>query len=697
MSLNDILNSAMSGLAGSQAGLRTVSNNIANVSTPGYARERANLSTGVSGGRVSGVVVGEPSRIADKFLENSVYQRGGASGRSEITSSYYDRLQALFGAPDSESGLAARINRISSSAAEISLQGSTQSLALFTSNVADTIDAISGLQKDVSNLRADAETELGFSIERINVLLGQIHELNSEVSRLQGLGRSSSGASDLRMSALEELSQLVDITVREQADGRVTVDSASGQVLLDRRLRMLHYPQGAGASQESYPPIEIRFAPSAGVAGAATGEKIESAAVGGKLGGLLDMRDRTLPTFSEQLGVLFSGLAQNLNAVSNNGTSLPPPNRLAGEATGLIGTDRLGFTGTIVMAVADRDGTLVDKFSVNFDTLGPTPTVDDAVAAINLGLGDLGTASFADNKLLITATNANHGIAIAQDPDVPSNRAGVGFSQYFGLNNLVRSDGSALVPSGFTADDPHGFAAGQTTELTLRDASGKLLGSYAMTGATGPSFGDLMTELNASPLGAFGRFGLDDKGRVQFTPDPSSAGSTISIPSDSTSRFGTGLSFSALSGLTGAASGLNLAEVRADIASAPNNLPIATLQLSASKGEKAIGAGDLSGAMAWLDQMAATIDMGKDGRSTIETYAIRLLGGAGTQASLSKTSFEGASARLADALNRRDNFSGVNVDEELAQMVVLQNSYASAARVMTTASQMYDTLIQMLR
>jgi flagellar hook-associated protein 1 FlgK len=697
LSLNDILNSAMSGLAGSQAGLRTVSNNIANVSTPGYARERVTLSTGVSGGRVSGVVIGEPARIADKFLENSVYQRGGASGRAEITSSYYDRLQALLGAPDSSSGLAARLSNISASASEISLQGSTQSLTMFTGHVADTIDAINVLQKDVSNLRADVETELGFTIERVNVLLTQIHDLNSEVSRLEGLGRSTSGSSDRRMSALEELSTLVDITVREQPDGRVTIDTASGQVLLDRRQRVLDYPAGAGASQDSYPAIEIRFAASAAASGASTGERIESAAVGGKLGGLLDMRDRTLPTFSEQLGVLFTGLAGSLNAVSNASTSLPPPNKLTGEPNGLIATDRLGFTGQAVFAIAAKDGTQIQKTVVDFGALGPAATIEDAVAAINAGLGTAGSASYDGNKLTITATASTHGVAIAQEPTDPSNRAGVGFSQYFGLNNMVRSDSSALVPSGFTNSDPHGFAAGETTGLALRDASGKLLGTYTMTGSVGSTFGDLMTELNGSPLGAFGSFALDSKGRVQFSANATSAGATISIPSDSTSRYGTGLSFSTLSGLTGAASGLNTAEVRPDIASQPTGLPIAQLQLDAAIGSKAIGAGDLSGATAFLDQLAKTVDFGKDGASSLETFAGRLLGGAGAQASLAQTSYSGAAARFDDALNRRDSYSGVNVDEELAQMVVLQNSYSAAARVMTTASQMYDTLIQMLR
>ena len=688
----------MSGLSASQAGLRTVSNNIANVGTPGYARERVSLNTGVSGGRVSGVLVGEPSRVADKFLENAVYQRSGKAGRAEVASSYLDRLQSLLGAPNSSAGLAPRLNALSSAAAEItSLQGSTQSVALFTANVTDAIDTLDGLQRDVSDLRADAETEVGFTVDRANVLLGQIHDLNGEVARLDSLGRSSAGAADQRMSALEELSGLMDVTVREQPDGRVTIDSASGQVLLDRRLRQLSYPSGAGASQNSYPPIDIRFASDDGVVGASTGERIDSAAVGGKLGGLLDIRDRALPNFSERLGVLFSGLAQNLNAVSNAGTALPPPNVMTGQANGLIGTDRLGFTGKAVFAVAAKDGTLVQKTTVDFDALGPGATVDDAVAAINAGLAPAATASFTGGVLSISAANSTNGIAIAQDPATPSDRAGVGFSQFFGLNNLILSDSGSLVPSGFTASDPHGFGAGETAEIALRDPMGKLLASYTMTGSVGPTFGDLTTELNGSPLAAFGSFALDGKGRVRFTPNGANAGSTISIPSDSTDRNGTGLSFSALSGLTGAASGLNTAQVRTDIAADPRRLPLARLQLNAAVGSRAIGAGDLSGANAFVDELASNFDFGKDGSATIGTFANRLLGGAGTEASLAQTSLSGEAARRDDAINRRDSFAGVNVDEELAQMVVLQNSYSAAARVMTTASEMYDTLLQMLR
>jgi flagellar hook-associated protein 1 FlgK len=698
LSLNDILGSALSGLGASQAGLRTVSNNIANVGTPGYARERVTQSTGVTQGRVNGVVVGEPSRVADRFLEATVYRRAGDMGQAEVASSYLDRLQSLLGAPGSPSGLPARLDAINSAAiAMTGAPSSPQTVAVFASNVQDAISSMQQLNHDVAGLRGDVESEVAYTVDRINGLLSRIHDLNDTVSRLDGLGRSSAGAADQRMSAVEELSGLIKVTVRDQADGRVTIDTAAGTTLLDRRLRQLSYPTaGEGVSQPSYPAIDIRFAELNGSLGAATGEKLDSVAVGGKLGGLLDLRDRAFPEFSEKLGVLFGGLAETLNAVSNAGTTVPAPASLEGSQTPLVGSDRLGFSGVANFAVVGQDGTLVAKTTIDFTQLGAGATVDDAIAAINAGLGGAATASFVDGKLSLRATGSGNGVIVAQDEQNPSARAGVGFSQFFGLNDIIRGEGRTLVPTGFVASDPHGFGAGETVDIVLRDASGRALSRYTLQGTAGGTIGDLVTDLNASPLKAFGEFHLDTRGRVQFKPASSIPGAVLSIPADSTNRLGTGLSFSQISGLSGAFSGLPAAEVRPDILADATKLPLARLQGTAALGEKALGAADIRGATAFVEQLGKAIDLGKDGTVTMDRFSGLLLGRAGTQASQASGRLTDATARRDDAVNRRDSFSGVNIDEELAQMVVLQNSYSAAARVMSTASQMYDTLLQMV-
>ncbi len=699
MSLNDILGSAISGLTASQAGLRTVSNNVANVGTPGYARQRVSLTAGVTAGRVNGVVVGEPERVAHRFLESTVYRLSGDTGLAEVRSSYLDRLQSLLGAPGAEGGLPARLDAISASATLMtSGPASAQSIAAFTGDVEDAIQSMKQLDGDVSVLRGDVESEVGYTVDRMNGLLVRIHDLNDTIARLEGVGRSSAGPVDQRLMALEELSGLAKVTIRDQPDGRVTIETANGAVLLDRRLRQLNYPTpGTGVAQPIYPVIDIRFADGPDQLGAATGEKIDSAAVGGKLGGLIDLRDRALPRFSEQLGALFGGLSETLNKVSNAGTTLPPPTRLDGRSTGLVGTDRLGFTGQAVFAVTKSDGELIAKTSVDFSALGPTATVDDAVAAINAGLSPSATATFTGGRLTIQASSAGTGVAVAQDPTTPSDRAGIGFAQFFGLNDLVRSDDSALVPSGFVASDEHGFGAGETAELVLRDSGGRALTRFTLSPAPGGTFGDVVTALNAGALGSFGDFALDARGRVQFQPDPAVTGATLSITSDSTNRLGTGRSFSALSGISGLSAGLSSARVRPDILSTPANLPLARLETGVAVGAKAIGAGDNRGATAFVDQLEKPVDLGKDGVQSLERFSGQLLGRTGTEAARAEEARVDAFARRGDAANRRDTFSGVNIDEELAQMVVLQNSYSAAARVITTATEMYDTLIAMVR
>ncbi|QDX25763.1 flagellar biosynthesis protein FlgK [Sphingomonas suaedae] len=700
MSLSEILGAAVSGLNAAQAGLKTVSTNIANVGTPGYARERVNQSTAVTADRISGVTVGEPIRIADKFLEAAVYRRATDLGVSEVQANYLDRMQALLGAPDSESGLPSRLDAINSAAiAMTGALGAEQNAADFIARAADAIGTIQRLDTDIAMLSADADAEIGMSVERINALLTQIHKLNDTVSRLDGLGRSSAGTVDQRNMAVEELSGMLGVVAREQPNGRIMIETSSGAPLLDGRLRLLSYPSsksGTGAALADYPGIDIRFANERGEMGAATGDRIESSAVGGKLGGLIDLRDRTMPGFREQLGTLFTGLARALNGASNASSSVPAPARLYGSTTALATSDRLGFTGASYFAVTAADGTVVAQTRVDFDALGAGATVNDALTAINAGLGGAGTATFANGRLVIEASGAGRGVVVADDATAPSNRGGVGFSQYFGLNDMVRAEGALTVPAGFAPGDAHGFDTGSTADLMLRDASGRVIARATMAPVGGGTMGDLVTQLNTSPLGTYGSFSIDGAGRFRFDQAPGVTGTVLSIPADSTNRHATGISFSALAGLTGSTNALAAGQVAPELRNTPSRLPLAIFDPSAGVGNRGLLATDTRAAQFYTDSFSKVADLGKDGNVSLERYASLILGEAGTTAANAQSRLEDATARKQDATNRRDSFSGVNIDEELAQMIVLQNSYSAAARVVSVAGEMYDTLIGMM-
>ncbi|WP_300973719.1 flagellar basal body rod C-terminal domain-containing protein [Sphingomonas sp. LHG3406-1] len=695
MSLSEILGSALSGLNAAQAGLRSASNNIANVNTPGYARERVPLQTGVTAGQVSGVRTLEAVRVADRFLEATVYRRAGDWGQAEAVANSLDRLQAMLGGPGDASGLPARLDAIGAAAVAMTgAAGSEPTLRGFIGAVSQALSSLQTLDGDIAGLRVDAEREFSYTVGTINNLLKRIDALNDSVARQAAGGRASNGAIDQRMSAVEELAGLIRIEVREGEDGRLTIDTAGGATLLDRRLRLLDYPPSEGSAQPLYPAVKLRFVEVDGSLGADTGERLDSPAVGGRLGGLMDLRDRRLPAFAEEIGSLFGGLAESLNAVSNAGSSVPPPARLEGAQTGFAAGDRLGFTGRVVIAALHPDGVLAASLALDLDSLGPGATIQDAVDAINAGLGGSANASFVGGRLTISGSGSL-GVAVAQDPANPSDRAGMGFAQLFGLNDLV-SGPRTFGPTGFTAADPHGFAPPQTAEFVLRGPDGRVLAQDSLSPMAGGSFGDLVASLNAGPLSTFGSVALDGRGRLAFTPVANLPTASLSVVSDTSSRFGTGRSLSSLLLPSGRETGLEGATVRPDIAASAGRLPLARLNIAATVGTKALGTGDNRGANAFVDQLRAPVDLGRERVAGMEGYASFVLGQAGLDAAGAKDRLDDMAARRSDAVNRRDSYSGVNIDEELASLVTLQNSYSAAARVMTTATQMYDTLIGMV-
>ncbi|WP_308222943.1 flagellar basal body rod C-terminal domain-containing protein [Sphingomonas sp. J344] len=299
--------------------------------------------------------------------------------------------------------------------------------------------------------------------------------------------------------------------------------------------------------------------------------------------------------------------------------------------------------------------------------------------------------------MTITAGATGRGVVVADDPAAPSNRGGVGFSQYFGLNDIVQTEGALLSPAGFSSGDQHGFDAGSTSDIMLRDSSGRVIARTTMTAAAGGTMGDLVTQLNASEIGSFGTFSIDSAGRFRFDQAAGVSGTTISIPADSTSRHGTGITFTALSGLTGGANGLAHGEIKPELRNSPGRLPLALFDTSAVVGERGLLPTDTRAAQFYVDSFGKVNDLGKEGNVSLERYASLILGETGTNAANAQTRYEDASARSQDAINRRDSYSGVNIDEELSLMIVLQNSYSAAARVVRVADEMYQALLGTVR
>ncbi|HCY56589.1 MAG TPA: flagellar hook-associated protein FlgK, partial [Oceanicaulis sp.] len=93
----------------SQLGMRSVSNNIANVNTPGYARTKVDLIARSAGGMGMGVQVAGITRVADVFLQAASLRAGSDASRATASAALLDRLQTQFGSTNDAGGLYGRL------------------------------------------------------------------------------------------------------------------------------------------------------------------------------------------------------------------------------------------------------------------------------------------------------------------------------------------------------------------------------------------------------------------------------------------------------------------------------------------------------------------------------------------------------------------------------------------------------------
>ncbi|MBY0566696.1 MAG: flagellar hook-associated protein FlgK [Hyphomonadaceae bacterium] len=710
MSISTVLYSGLSGLRASQTAMNTISQNITNANTPGYVRTEVVLAPRTQLGAGGGVEVTSVRRAADRFLATASYIAEAARGSSAARADILSRAQSNFGDPASSTSMFALLDDFWSAMTEMSVD---------PSSTLRRVDAVSTLQtmysevhrigESIQDLVSEADQRIADAVNDAQSLINRIADLNKEIQLNKRTGADASGAENAQSALVDELSALLDVRVAPQTEGGIHVRTSGGALLV-----------GVQPATISYTPNSTPFATHGTIRineGLGLNSNLEPYIQGGEIAGLLQVRDQDLVGLSEALGGFAGALADALNEVHNENASAPPVGNLVGRQTGLLGTDQLGFTGRTTIAVTDATGNLTQRLSVDFDagtitseapagTLSFSNTIGSFASVLNTALGistPAGSASFVDGVLSLNV-GGNGGVVVQQDSANPSERAGRGFSHFFGLNDLISRPTPLFFESGVDAADPHGFTDGAIT-YQVTDSLGRNVAtrSISISGPlAGPTsdWGDLLDSLNATGtgLGEYGVFALDNNtGRVSFTPNP---GFDIALVSDSTLRANTGVSFTALHGLSQAATAGRAFEVDVDveIAADPGRLAVGRPNLSVALGQRVIEAGDNRGAAALVAARDSVRSFSAAGvltaqSTTLAVYAARLGGEAGRMAQDAERAQLGSQAVATAAADRRAQIEGVSLDDELMKMTQYQNSYAAAARVIQAATDMLDILM----
>jgi flagellar hook-associated protein 1 FlgK len=701
MSLSGALASATSGLQAAQASLNTISDNIANVNTPGYVRKVVNQEQQVVAGQGQGVKIVGVQRVTDQYLQAASLSAGSQASQWDTYSTFMDNAQSLFGDPSSD-GTGFFFNRPDQIYSDFTSAADDPSSSLLRNQaISDTqqfLGEADRINTQINQLSQNVDSQMKDAVDQANDLLSQIDKLNSDISRAKVTNTDGTGSENNQQSLITQLSTLMSIKVTENPQGGVTIRSPDGVMLAGQGASKLTYTQSG-----SMPGYVTATSPGSGATQPLT-------ITSGQMRGLLDLRNTTLPGLSDQLGEFMNGMADQLNAAHNASTAFPPPTSLTGRDTGMdLPTAVSGFSGKSTVAIVNSSGVVQKQVAIDFtagtmSTDGGVTTTNftpaNFLTQLNANLGSSGTASFTGGQLSISASGSN-GVAIDEGTSM---KAGKAFSSFFGLNDLIRSTGPGNYDTGLKTTDASGFTPGGQITLHLAQPDGNPIKDITVTMPAASTMADVLSALNNNSTGAglYGQFSLDSQGALTFSPS-APANAMLSVASDTTQRGAGGPSLSNFFGLGPGARADRASNYVVDptIAADPTKLALGQLDLTAAAGQPAISAGDGRGAAAIAASGNVTTQFGAAGTlgkvsMTVSGYAAEFGGSIGRAASTAATESSNAASVQTEADSRLQSVEGVNLDEELVRLTTYQQAYSASARMVQASKDLFDTLLGIL-
>jgi len=368
MSLSLALNTALSGLNINQRSLSVLSQNIANANNPEYSRKVISQEAIYLQGDGAGVTISDIGRKVDDYLQRSVISQGSIYGKSEVISNYTDRIQSLLGNPGSANSIYSYTSSFFNALQTLSQTPENASLRTSAVSVGQqAAGAISNLAQGIYDLQFAVDQELRNATDTINGALREIYVLNATISSNKLLGRSTSELEDSRDTKLKDISSLMDIQTFTQSNGTVNIFAAGGYSMLDENLYQLSYNAAPSAdffkfNSPTAPLLLYRIDEKGQQVGSPStlvtpgvGSAVTSVITGGKIRGLLELRDQQMPDVLQKLDEFAGTLRDEINAVHNSGVPYPGAAKYTG--TRLVGGEDFSqWTGSIRIAVLTKDG-----------------------------------------------------------------------------------------------------------------------------------------------------------------------------------------------------------------------------------------------------------------------------------------------------------------------------------------------------
>ena len=648
----------ISGLNAAQRAFDIIGNNIANAATEGYHRQRLNLTPAYSSqiGPIilgGGVDIAGVTRMIDGFLQKEIFRQQSMLEQVSQELAMLRTVENSFDELSDGSGLSTALDDFFNALQDLSAHPAESIWQNQAVTSAQTMAAkFKTLGQFLTTLESQIPLEAENVINQVNALIGKIAELNHNIKRQEISGGQAYNLRDQRDQYITELSKLISVETESREYGVVNI-STSGipvvtgtstldlEVGIDENLKL-----GITVAGESNYTLDVQ---------------------GGRLGALLSLKNDLIADIHNDLDNLANAIIQQINQYHVQGVGSE------GSFTELTGfsmiSDNLAdfdppvSDGSIYIRVTNTSTGAATRTEVPI--VASTDSLTSIAAAITTAITGL-TASVYDFRLHI---QADTGYEFDFLPSV--------------LPTPTNSDFTGTVsPAAISVSGIYTGTKNQTFTFTVSGADWVGNGSLQITVTDGD--GETVTTLNVgSGYAAGDRLDIGNGIKIALGAGDLADGNTFEVDAFVDTDTSGVLAAAGINIFFSGSNASNIA-VNSDISAAPGRIATAL-------GEDMTDNNNALRMVALRNQAVSGLDSLTPGE-----YYRRLITDIGQQVSVKQTNQKNVEAMVQNLNNQQSEFSGVNINDEAARMLIFEQMFKAMAKYLITLQSSLSTIMEII-
>jgi flagellar hook-associated protein 1 len=352
-----VLSTAVSALYAQKRGLDITGQNIANVNTDGYSRQRLSLQAvgaapvgaiySVDNGSGGGVQVVDVGRIRDALLDSRSRAEHAQGAYRSGQQAAYTQIEQVFNEP-SDTGLQSQLTGLWSAFSDLaSHPGDLATRRLVIQQASVVTDGMAAAATNLTSVWSTAREQYAGTVAEINSTATAMAQLNQAIERAQGAGSPINELADLRDAKAARLAELTGATAVSQADGTVSLFLSGSALVMGANARQVRAAGSSTLPGQPVNPVSLQWTD--------TGQTATVA--GGQLASDLRTLNSLVPDEVAGLDAVAAGLAAAVNTQHSAGYDLNGDGGLPLFSGATAATLRIAIGDPRQIAAASTTGT----------------------------------------------------------------------------------------------------------------------------------------------------------------------------------------------------------------------------------------------------------------------------------------------------------------------------------------------------